>query len=72
MVSELDELGTREGEALCKIDSLGFQLANLLDPNVSFDVSLLFFPFALNITMSSGFIRLCVFDFGKECNLVRS
>lgn len=33
MVSELGELGHCEGEALSKIDSLGFQLANLLDPN---------------------------------------
>lgn len=39
VVSELGELGHREGEALTKIDSLGFQLANLLDPTMSFDVS---------------------------------
>lgn len=39
VVSELGEMGHREGEALTKIDSIGFQLANLLDPNMSFDVS---------------------------------
>lgn len=39
VVSELGEMGHREGEALNKIDSLGYQLANLLDPNMSFDVS---------------------------------
>lgn len=33
MVSELGELGHCEGEALSKINSLGFQLANLLDTN---------------------------------------
>ncbi|CAM9801624.1 unnamed protein product [Ectocarpus sp. 6 AP-2014] len=32
MVSELGELGHRQGEALSKIDSLGLQLTNLLDP----------------------------------------
>eukprot|EP00903_Cladosiphon_okamuranus_P018910 g17392.t1 len=37
VVSELGEMGHREGEALTKIDSLGYQLANLLDPNITFD-----------------------------------
>lgn len=32
-MSELGELETREGETLSKIDSLGFQLAQLLDTN---------------------------------------
>lgn len=43
VVSELGELGHREGEALTKIDSLGYQLAQLLDTNepiVGLDVSL--------------------------------
>ena len=30
-MSELDQMGHREGEALTKIDSLGYQLASLLD-----------------------------------------
>eukprot|EP00752_Nemacystus_decipiens_P011358 g10092.t1 len=42
VVSELGEMGHREGEALTKIDSLGYQLANLLDPNMSFDEMQLF------------------------------
>lgn len=42
VVSELGQLGHREGEALSKIDSLGYQLAQLLDSNepiVGLDVS---------------------------------
>lgn len=39
VVSELGELGHREGEALSKIDSLGYHLANLLDPTMTLDVS---------------------------------
>ena len=35
VVSELGELGHCEGEALSKIDSLGYQLANLLDASES-------------------------------------
>ncbi|CAM9342052.1 unnamed protein product, partial [Ectocarpus sp. 12 AP-2014] len=41
MVSELDELGHRQGEALSKIDSLGLQLTNLLDPSLLDDMIML-------------------------------
>ncbi|CAN0368966.1 unnamed protein product [Ectocarpus sp. 12 AP-2014] len=41
MVSELGELGHRQGEALSKIDSLGLQLTNLLDPALLDDMILL-------------------------------
>lgn len=44
VVSELGELGHREGEALSKIDSLGYQLAHLLDtaePIIGLDVRFL-------------------------------
>ncbi|CAM9766344.1 unnamed protein product [Ectocarpus fasciculatus] len=41
MVSELGELGHRQGEALTKIDSLGLQLTHLLDPALLDDMILL-------------------------------
>ncbi|CAB1119047.1 unnamed protein product [Ectocarpus sp. CCAP 1310/34] len=41
MVSELGELGHRQGEALSKIDSLGLQLTNLLDPAILDDMFML-------------------------------
>lgn len=44
VVSELGEMGAREGQALSKLDSLGYQLASLMDANPSFDVSLCVFP----------------------------
>ncbi|CAN0089726.1 unnamed protein product [Pylaiella littoralis] len=37
VVSELGEMGAREGQALSKLDSLGYQLASLMDANPSFD-----------------------------------
>ncbi|CAM9411494.1 unnamed protein product [Ectocarpus sp. 4 AP-2014] len=40
MVSELGELGHRQGEALSKIDSLGLQLTYLLDPALLDDMIL--------------------------------
>lgn len=42
VVSELDQMGHREGEALTKIDSLGYHLASLLDNHdhiIGLDVS---------------------------------
>lgn len=56
MVSELGELGHRQGEALSKIDSLGLQLTNLLDP-VLLDVSVfLLHVFVSTFLLLGGFI----------------